>query len=94
MREVYSNSRCNIAASASIDPNGGLFRPRNPGNIQLGLFKISDASTEQYFRIIDRDYWDRQVERSELLQRGWVFQVSVGGNPFSYSGLSHDFLSR
>jgi hypothetical protein len=30
MRRVYANSSCNIAASASTSPKGGLFRTRNP----------------------------------------------------------------
>nr|XP_036580365.1 eukaryotic translation initiation factor eif1a-like protein [Colletotrichum truncatum]KAF6788277.1 eukaryotic translation initiation factor eif1a-like protein [Colletotrichum truncatum] len=30
MRQVYANSACNVAASASNDPDGGLFRAREP----------------------------------------------------------------
>ena len=30
MRDVYANSACNVAASASCNPEGGLFRTREP----------------------------------------------------------------
>ncbi|KAE9380121.1 HET-domain-containing protein [Stipitochalara longipes BDJ] len=74
MRDVYGNSRCNIAASASVDPKGGLFRARNPADVQPGFIKVSTDSIEQYYRITDNDCWDREVVRTELHGRGWVFQ--------------------
>jgi Heterokaryon incompatibility protein (HET) len=37
MRLLYSNSSCNIAASASGDPSGGLFRLRDLEAIRPGL---------------------------------------------------------
>jgi hypothetical protein len=77
MREVYANSSCNIAASASADPNGGLFRKRNAADIQPALIKVYDESTERYYRVTDTDFWDRQVVRTELHRRGWVFQASL-----------------
>lgn len=75
MRDVYENSACNIAASASIDPTGGLFRSRIPEDILQGWIKvISDGSNEQYYQIIDHDYLNRHVSRTELHKRGWVSQ--------------------
>ena len=37
MQDVYVNSSCNIAAAASTDPHGGLFRSRHAFDIQYGL---------------------------------------------------------
>ncbi|EPE27936.1 heterokaryon incompatibility protein [Glarea lozoyensis ATCC 20868] len=75
MRDVYANSSCNIAATASVDPQGGLFRPRRQVDVQPGVIKLSTInSTEQPFLVYDKSYWDRHVSRSVLHRRGWVFQ--------------------
>lgn len=75
MRHVYANSCCNIAATASLGPEGGLFRIRNPADIRPGLVNLKNQqSIEQMYFIHDQHYWTRQVSRSPLYQRGWVFQ--------------------
>ena len=75
MRRVYANSFCNIAASASTSPKGGLFRSRNLENIQPGwVVKESETSEENRYHVVDMDYLNRQVYAGPLHRRGWVFQ--------------------
>ena len=75
MGNVYANSSCNVAAAASTDPHGGLFRSRECGDIQPGLLELgcSDLSRKKYF-IFDVEYWNRQVSDTVLHRRAWVFQ--------------------
>ena len=51
MGNVYANSSCNVAAAASADPHGGLFRSQECGDIQPGLLELgcSDLSRKKYF---------------------------------------------
>jgi hypothetical protein len=75
MSDVYMNSSCNIAAVASTDPYGGLFRSRRVDDIQPGLV-WSNLVTHagQYYQILDKGYWNSQVSDTALHKRGWVFQ--------------------
>ncbi|KFY08964.1 hypothetical protein V492_05775 [Pseudogymnoascus sp. VKM F-4246] len=75
MRDVYVNSSCNIAAAASVDPHGGLFRSRHIFNIQYGLvWSNAIGSTGQYYHVLDEAYWKPQVSSAVLYQRGWALQ--------------------
>lgn len=74
---VYSNSACNIAASASDDPDGGLFRSREPEDVNYGYIDIDFPSgASRDFDIWDQHYMDR-LTRGPLTGRGWVFQERV-----------------
>ncbi|KAF5684312.1 heterokaryon incompatibility protein [Fusarium circinatum] len=76
MRLVYANALCNLAAVASSDPHGGLFRSRNTEDLQPTVVRAAlDRSTppEDYFAV-DSEYTQRQFLDKELLKRGWVFQ--------------------
>jgi hypothetical protein len=72
---VYTHSACNIAASASNDPSGGLFRTREARDILPGkvMAKIANLNLQPYF-IHDSGYWDRHVSDQPLHRRGWVLQ--------------------
>ncbi|KAF4339023.1 heterokaryon incompatibility [Fusarium beomiforme] len=75
MQYVYSNSACNLAASASESPDSRLTHKRNldfirPGKVQSALF--SDRPRDFY--IYDKTYWNRQIFDGPLHNRGWVFQ--------------------
>lgn len=76
MRYVYSHSACNIAASAAIDQDSGIFRPRRENELLPGIV-IYPSSHEnnpgQSYLLFDKGYWDRQLE-GPLHNRGWVFQ--------------------
>jgi len=75
MRYVYANSVCNVAASASSDPEGGLFRERPAKSLMPGLISSSPFSdrTQNYF-IADIDYWKHEVDYGPFHKRGWVYQ--------------------
>ncbi|KAG7116559.1 hypothetical protein HYQ46_011187 [Verticillium longisporum] len=75
MRQVYANAACNIAASASDSPEGGLFRSRTTQDIWPGVIaKKSTSGHEGRFYCVDSNYWDRNLLTSSLHSRGWVFQ--------------------
>jgi hypothetical protein len=75
MWEVYSNSYCTIAATASSDSHGGLFRDRNalstvPCKVQPAW---SSEQNGQYYCVASES-WKVEVEDSPLNSRGWVLQ--------------------
>ncbi|XP_044719003.1 heterokaryon incompatibility protein (HET) domain-containing protein [Hirsutella rhossiliensis] len=75
MQHVYSNSSCNVAASASRCPDESLFQPRDVDMIRPGLVESSLFSSQSAVHyILDESYWDRQMLNSPLQNRGWVFQ--------------------
>lgn len=76
MGSVYANALCNIAASASDGPEGGLFRQRDAGSIRLGCVlaaPLPDTRLQTY-HLIDSVYSQRQLRCAPLFRRGWIFQ--------------------
>lgn len=73
MALVYGNSQVNLAATASMDPEGGLFRERHPVMVNgcRGIFP-QGGKTEHI--CVPEDDWLVMVERATLNERGWVFQ--------------------
>ncbi len=77
MHEVYANSACNIAASASDSPEGGLFRSRVAHDALLGYVNLDlPSGSAQKFEIWDQFFMDR-LTQGPLAGRGWVFQERV-----------------
>ncbi|KAH6708869.1 heterokaryon incompatibility protein-domain-containing protein [Leptodontidium sp. MPI-SDFR-AT-0119] len=76
MGQIYMNCLLNIAATASEDSSGGLFRPRNPLAVKPAQITINAGySIGKYdFWCWPGFLWDRQVEEGVLNTRGWVFQ--------------------
>jgi hypothetical protein len=75
MHDVYANSACNLAASASDGPNGGLFRIRNEESIAPGIITApSLAQNRSDYYIFDKAYWNSHILNGPLHRRGWVFQ--------------------
>jgi hypothetical protein len=82
MARVYGNSHINIAATSSMDAEGGLFKQRDPIILNgcRGIFpKVQNTSQVQASRSQEhicmvRAAWLHQVERGTLNERGWVFQ--------------------
>ncbi|KAH6898072.1 tol protein [Thelonectria olida] len=76
MGSVYANALCNIAASASDGPDGGLFRRRDGDNLRLGCVRAAPLpeTRAQTYHIIDSLYSQRQLRCAPLFRRGWVFQ--------------------
>lgn len=75
MRYVYANSACNIAASASSDPEDEMFRLRDPETIRPRVI-ISSLFAEKPspHYVFEKGYWDKQISDGPLHNRGWVFQ--------------------
>jgi hypothetical protein len=77
MGEVYTNSFCNISASAAKDGSEGLFRSRN--SLMNKSEKITTYSSEFQEKKMSHPIWDTfiwfdNVERCPLNRRGWVCQ--------------------
>ncbi|KAF1809599.1 HET-domain-containing protein, partial [Eremomyces bilateralis CBS 781.70] len=70
MCQVYSNSACNLAATASKDGSGGLFRPRDTRPLHPLRVRVGKST----HNVVDNQLWEREVERGPLNQRAWVCQ--------------------
>ncbi|PMD12341.1 HET-domain-containing protein [Hyaloscypha hepaticicola] len=76
MGDVYKGALCNVAATASSDGEGGLFRPRDPRYLKPCLIstEFSDQSNSNYLlesSLIPHDTFQ------PLFDRGWVIQERV-----------------
>jgi hypothetical protein len=76
MGDVYKGAWCNVAATASSDGEGGLFRPRDPRYFKPCLIstEFSDQSNSKYLLEsfpIPHDTFQ------PLFDRGWVIQGRV-----------------
>lgn len=77
MHKVYRNSYCNLAAAASKDSKGGLFRKRNISILPTSYNSLRGSSSRfngSAWRILPSDLWDSELLGSPLYNRGWVFQ--------------------
>ena len=78
MAEVYSHSYLNLAAAASSDSNGGLFRQRAPHFATKCLVDLTWSSPQGpppgLFYCYQPDEWEIQVANAPLYMRGWVCQ--------------------
>ncbi|KZL74995.1 heterokaryon incompatibility protein [Colletotrichum tofieldiae] len=77
MRDVYANSTCTIAAAASEDPHGGLFRSRDPAQVVptfISTPNLESSPGNARSFLYDRTYLDRRIISGPLQKRGWVFQ--------------------
>ena len=76
MHQVYRNSYCNIAVVDSADGNGGLFRERDPDDITPVRYQAEKSAMfgSKAWAAVPGDLWDRELLRTKLYVRGWVFQ--------------------
>ncbi|RDW72901.1 hypothetical protein BP6252_06808 [Coleophoma cylindrospora] len=79
MDRIYQGSFCNIAATASPDPHGGLFSERDPALItplRVRLKGVFPHNQDAFYDVGDdfSQEWMRQVALSPLAVRGWVVQ--------------------
>jgi len=77
MGQVYGNSYCDIAATASSDGKGGCFRARDPRAVLPCLVTIGIAGKRQPFYLSDVEVWSESFARSPLNVRAWVLQERV-----------------
>ncbi|KAF5981264.1 hypothetical protein FBULB1_4830 [Fusarium bulbicola] len=92
MAKVYSYSAITLAAAASSDAYGGLFRERDPAGINgVNLhLKWPAHDLEGEFHLVPVDPWDKAVGNSPLLRRAWVFQERLLSRGTVY--FAHDML--
>ncbi|RKK11296.1 hypothetical protein BFJ66_g8908 [Fusarium oxysporum f. sp. cepae] len=92
MAKVYSYSAITLAAAASSDAHGGLFRERNPASINGAKVNLKWPSheLEGEFYLVPTDPWEKAVANSPLLKRAWVFQERLLSRGTVY--FAHDML--
>jgi hypothetical protein len=74
MGDIYQGSLCNIAATGSVDSNGGCFHQRLPQLIEPCVIKTQWTDRDNQIYHLCGNLWDDGVECSPLLERGWVVQ--------------------
>jgi Heterokaryon incompatibility protein (HET) len=84
MTKVYASSVLNIAAAASGDANGSLFRDREPDSLNgcdipiawenMDSYKGSNPVKKQIYHVFVKDPWSDMLFHSPLQTRGWAFQ--------------------
>ncbi|PVI08227.1 HET-domain-containing protein [Periconia macrospinosa] len=77
MHQVYRNSYCNIALVDSPNSKGGAFRSRNPNYVAPVRYVPKEESAifgHKPWGVIAGDLWDRELLKTFLYVRGWVFQ--------------------
>ncbi|KAI0908761.1 hypothetical protein F4823DRAFT_639853 [Ustulina deusta] len=72
MERVFSSAYCTIAASCSFGSGDGFLKPR-PARRSVMMQGLQDSDAA-YFVCETIDDFFRDVEQSELNQRGWVLQ--------------------
>jgi Heterokaryon incompatibility protein (HET) len=82
MSKVYAHAALNIAAAASCDAQGGVYRDRNSARLNGCDLTLSWTNVNRFYRhslpgpyhISLRNLWDIMLSRSPLHQRAWTFQ--------------------
>ena len=73
MMDVYSNSQCTLAATASSDGREGLSRPRNIHLIRPYI-KIPTSNGILVYGFVNISAFEREILHSPLNRRAWVLQ--------------------
>ena len=97
MDEIYSNGSANISATGATGGADGLFFERNPLVMDPCQKRFAaPCGSELFFDVIASmsGRWSKYVVNTPINTRGWVYQVGVGGEQFSCSDLSYDFLPK
>lgn len=75
MQSVYRGAVFNIAATASGDGDGGLFRSRPVLPIERTFVKsIQKDGSSQVYGIYHKDFWKDAFEGQPLMERSWIVQ--------------------
>jgi hypothetical protein len=75
MSSVYSNSYLNLAATSSVNGNGGLFLPQNPLVANPCMIEASwEGLVPGKYICVDSSAYKRRVNEGPLNQRAWVLQ--------------------
>lgn len=81
MREVYSRSYCNLAATAATDSTKGIFCDRNPAisiatplDVCIKHLNGGEESELDTRDVLNPLWWSNAVMKCPLNSRGWVLQ--------------------
>ncbi|KAI8676201.1 HET domain-containing protein [Fusarium sp. Ph1] len=77
MKDVYSNSFCNISAADAPDPSHSIFNHRDPRTLipQVVAKSGKDAAkTPERFILSDYRIWQTEVSNALVNKRAWVLQ--------------------
>lgn len=75
MSQIYSRAYINLAAVASVDAYGGLFRERDPFSLNPFDLKIKwPGYLEGSFCCVPNDPWVAAIRESPWSGRAWTFQ--------------------
>ncbi len=75
MRDIYTHSLCNIAATAAVDSHGGCFVQRKISDVLPCIIpEYSQEFPDKNCTILSMDLWTDDIEQAPLNQRGWVLQ--------------------
>lgn len=74
MAETYSNALLNLSASGAADSTKSIFHGRDLDEVLPSVLDLEiGGRTQQYF-VFHVGMWNDEVNKSHLLERGWVFQ--------------------
>ncbi|KAM5371636.1 hypothetical protein ACJZ2D_007916 [Fusarium nematophilum] len=79
MRNVYSNSFCNISAADAPDCSQSIFNRRDPGTlipqvVEMALCGGESAKNTERFILSDYWFWELEVSNALVNKRAWVLQ--------------------
>lgn len=78
MSQVYARAYINLAAVASVDVHGGLFRERNPFSLNPFDLKVKlPGYFEGSLCCVPQDPWVAAIRDSPLSARAWTFQEKL-----------------
>lgn len=78
MSQVYARAYINLAAAASVDVHGGLFRERNPFSLNPFDLKVKlPGYFEGSLCCVPEDPWVASIRDSPLFARAWTFQEKL-----------------
>jgi Heterokaryon incompatibility protein (HET) len=75
MRDIYTDTLCNIAATGALDSHGGCFFERNVSDVlPCRIPPHPQGFPREDCTVVSMDTWTDDIEQAPLNQRGWVLQ--------------------
>jgi hypothetical protein len=91
MGKVYKNSIMCIAAAASENAEGGLFRARDPAYVASHRLEISSQTCKRSYDAVHTYLWTSGVVEAPLNRRGWAVQERLFAPRTVYFGMNQIF---
>jgi hypothetical protein len=73
MLDVYKHAYVNIASTHAPHSHYGIFTGRDPTMLYEDL-ELDCGPLKGTFRLVDRKYWEREIDQAPLNRRAWVVQ--------------------